>query len=57
MRNQYQIGQKADRLAGHADELFLTGKIDQAAYDDIMANIHAWADEQCRLAAAQRRAS
>lgn len=59
MRNQYQIGQKADRLRGHADQLLSDGKISQDDRDAMVRDINGWADKECRIIAAKvfRRAS
>lgn len=49
-----QIERHVERSIDRYDAAFLSGKIDQAAYDALMREINVWADNQYRLSAARR---
>ena len=47
-----EIERKVERFVDHVDRLYVTGTIDQAAYDGTLRDLNEWADYQYRLAAA-----
>lgn len=45
-----QVERAVERQMDAADRAFMSGKIDQAAYDKLVKDIDAWATEQLRYA-------